>query len=93
MSSPLRISLENFPVVPVSDTGTISHHLPNVFPGAPGDCRPDASDACRMLFVKLVGLGVAPWSVMNGKGARRTEKVSVSVNTLRLRVNYFQRGL
>ena len=32
--------LGKLPVVPVGDTGTIPHHLRNLFPGAPGDRRP-----------------------------------------------------
>jgi hypothetical protein len=44
--------LGKLPLVPVGDTGTISHHLRrNLFPGAPGDRRPDAGDGCRMWFV------------------------------------------
>ena len=35
------------PVVPLSDIGTIPHHLRNIFPGAPGDRRPGAGDGCR----------------------------------------------
>ncbi len=39
--------------LPVGDTGTIPHHLRNLFPGAPGDSWPGAGDhdGCRMWFV------------------------------------------
>ena len=43
--------LGKLPLVPVGDTGTIPHHLSNLFPGAPGDRRPGAGDGCRMRFV------------------------------------------
>jgi hypothetical protein len=46
-------------VVPVGDTGTIPRHLRNVFPGSPGDHRPDAGDGCKMWFVNSWALG---WS-------------------------------
>ncbi len=46
-------------VVPVDDTGTISHHLQNAFPGAPGDRRQGAGDRCKMWFVNSWALG---WS-------------------------------
>ena len=49
------IAVENvlgkLPLLPVGDTGTIQHHLRNLFPGAPGDRRPGAGDGCRMWFV------------------------------------------
>ena len=41
---PIENILVKLPVVPVGDTGTILHHLRNVFPGAPGDRRPGAGD-------------------------------------------------
>ncbi len=37
--------------LPVGDTGTIPHHLGNVFQGAPGDRRQVAGDGCKMWFV------------------------------------------
>ncbi len=43
----------------VGDTGTIPHHLRNMFQGAPGNRRPDAGDGCRMWFVTH-GNGVVP---------------------------------
>jgi hypothetical protein len=52
---PIEHILGKLPVVPVGDAGTILHHLRNVFQGAPGDCRPDAGDGCKMWFVK-------PWA-------------------------------
>ena len=42
-----------------ADTGTIQHHLHNVFPGAPGDRRQGAGDGCRMWFLNSLALG---WS-------------------------------
>ena len=39
---PIQNILGKLPVAPVGDTGTIPHHLRNVFPGAPGDRRPGA---------------------------------------------------
>jgi hypothetical protein len=51
--------LGKLPVVPVGDTGTIPHHLRNVFQGSPGDRRPDAGDGCKMRFVNSWALG---WS-------------------------------
>jgi hypothetical protein len=45
---PIEHILVKHPVVPASDTGTIQHHLCNVFPGAPGDRRPDVGDGCKM---------------------------------------------
>ena len=50
---PIEHILGKLPVVPVGDTGTIPHHLHNVFQGAPGDWdrRPDAGDGCKMWFV------------------------------------------
>jgi hypothetical protein len=50
---------EKLPVVPVRDTGTIPRHLRDVFPGAPGDRRPDAGDGCKMWFVNSWAFG---WS-------------------------------
>ena len=46
-------------VVPVGDTGTIPHHLRNLFPGAPGDRKPGSGDGCRMWFVNSWALS---WS-------------------------------
>ncbi len=51
------LRLGKLPVVPVGDTGTIPRHLRNVFPGAPGDRRPDAGDGCKMWFVNSLALG------------------------------------
>jgi hypothetical protein len=48
---PFENILGKLPLVPVSDTGTIQHHLHNLFPGAPGDSRPGAGDRCKMRFV------------------------------------------
>ena len=48
---PVEHILGKLPLVPVGDTGTIPHHLRNLFPGAPGDHRPGAGDGCRMWFV------------------------------------------
>jgi hypothetical protein len=45
---PIEHILRKLSVVPVSDTGTIQHHLRNVFPGAPCDRRPGAGDGCTM---------------------------------------------
>ena len=56
---PIESILGKLPVVPVGHTGTIPHHLRNVFPGAPGDRRPGAGDGCRMWFVNSWALG---WS-------------------------------
>ncbi len=59
---PIKHILGKLPVVPVGDTGTIQHHLRNVFQGAPGDRRPeppDAGDGCKMWFVNSWALG---WS-------------------------------
>jgi hypothetical protein len=56
---PIEHILGKLPVVPVGDTGTIPHHLRNVFQGAPGDRRPDAGDGCKMWFVNSWALG---WS-------------------------------
>ncbi len=39
---PVEHILGKLPLVPVEDTGTIPHHLRNLFPGAPGDRRPGA---------------------------------------------------
>ncbi len=44
---PIEHILSKLPVVPVGDTGTIPHHLRNVFQAAPGDRRPDAGDECK----------------------------------------------
>ena len=83
VSFPSKTSWWNFlslPVVPVGDTGTIQHHLCNDFPGAPGDrwCRWWMQD----VVCQLLGLGLVPWSEMNGKGAHRMWKGSISGNTL-----------
>ncbi len=43
--------LGKLPVVSVGDTGTIPHHLRNVFPGAPGDRKPGSGDDCWMWVV------------------------------------------
>ncbi len=48
---PTESILGKLPVVPVGDTGTISHRLHDHFPGAPGDHRPGSGDGCRMWFV------------------------------------------
>jgi hypothetical protein len=48
---PAEHILGKLPLVPVGDTGTIQHHLRNLFPGAHGDRRPGAGDGCRMWFV------------------------------------------
>ncbi len=56
---PIEHILGKLPVVPVGDTGTIPHHLFNVFQGAPSDRRPDAGDGCKMWFVNSWALG---WS-------------------------------
>jgi hypothetical protein len=42
---------EKLPLVPVGDTGTIPHHLRNLFPGAPSDLRPGAGVGYRMWFI------------------------------------------
>jgi hypothetical protein len=52
---PIEHILGKLPVVPVGDTGTIPHHLHNVFPGAPR--RPDAGDGCRCGLSTL-----GPWA-------------------------------
>ncbi len=46
----LQNILGKLTVVPVGDTGTIPHHLCNLFPGAPGDHKPGAGDGCHMWF-------------------------------------------
>ncbi len=48
--SPSKISdiLGKLPVVPVGDTGTITHHQQICFPGAPCDRKPGAGDATVM---------------------------------------------
>jgi hypothetical protein len=56
---PIEHILGKLPVVPVGDTGTIPHHLRNVFQGAPGDRRPGAGDECKIWFVNSWALG---WS-------------------------------
>ncbi len=56
---PIEHILGKLPVVPVGETGTLLHHLRNVFQGAPGDRRPDAGDGCKMWFVNSWALG---WS-------------------------------
>ena len=56
---PIENILGKLPVVPVGDTGTISHHLHNLFPGAPGDRRQGSGDGCRMWFVNSWALS---WS-------------------------------
>ena len=48
---PVEHILGKLPLVPVGDTGTIPHHLRNLFSVAPGDRRPGAGDGCRMWFV------------------------------------------
>ncbi len=48
---PVEHILGKLPPVPVGDTGTIPHHLRNLFPGALDDRRPGAGDGCRMWFV------------------------------------------
>ncbi len=45
---PIESILGKLPVVPVRDTGTIPHHLSNLFSGAPGDYRPGSWDGCSM---------------------------------------------
>ena len=57
---PIQNILGKLPVVPVGDTGTIPHHLRNVFPGAPGNRRTGAGDGCRMWFVNSWALGWSP---------------------------------
>ncbi len=42
---PVEQILGKRPLVPVGDTGTIPHHLHNLFPGAPGDRKVLAMDA------------------------------------------------
>ncbi len=49
---PIQSILGKLPVVPVGGTGTIPHHLRNLFAGAPGDSKPGADDGCQMWFVK-----------------------------------------
>ncbi len=56
---PMEHILGKLPFVPVGDTGTIPHHLRNVFQGVPGDRRPDAGDGCKMWFFNSWALG---WS-------------------------------
>ena len=56
---PIENILGKLPVVPVGDTGTIPHHLRNLFPGAPGDRRQGSGDGCRMWFVNSWALS---WS-------------------------------
>ena len=56
---PIQSILGKLPVVPVSDTGTIQHHLRNTFSGAPGDRQMGAGDGCKMWFVNSWALG---WS-------------------------------
>ncbi len=48
---PIESVLGKLPVFPVCHTGTIQHHLHNVFPGAPGDCLKGAGDGCMMCFI------------------------------------------
>jgi hypothetical protein len=48
---PVEHILGKRPLVPVGDTGTIPHHLHNLFPGAPGHSRSGAGNGCRMWFV------------------------------------------
>jgi hypothetical protein len=45
---PIHSNLWKLPVVPVGDAGTISHHLNNFFPCAPGDRQPGPCNGCRM---------------------------------------------
>ncbi len=45
-------------MIPVGETGTILHHLRNVFPGAPCGRREGAGDGCRMWFVNLSSPGI-----------------------------------
>ena len=49
---PIHSILGKLPVVPVGDTGTITYHLHNYFPGAPGDRRPGAGDAECVLSIR-----------------------------------------
>ena len=58
---PVEHILGKLPLVPVGDTGTILHHLRNLFPGAPG-WRPQAGCWRWMQDVvrELVGNGVVP---------------------------------
>ena len=56
---PIENIVGKLPVVPVGDTGTVSHHLRNLFPGAPGDRKPGSGDGCRMWFVNSWALS---WS-------------------------------
>jgi hypothetical protein len=56
---PVQNIIGKLPVVPVGDTGTIPHHLRNVFSGAPGDRKPGSGDGCRMWFINSWALG---WS-------------------------------
>ena len=53
---PIENILGKLPVVPVGDTGTVLHHLGNLFPG---DRKPDSGDGCRMWFVNSWALS---WS-------------------------------
>ncbi len=48
---PVEHILGKLPLAPLGDTGTIPHHLQNLFRGAPGDRKPSAGDGCRMWFV------------------------------------------
>ena len=56
---PIENILGKLPVVPVGDTGTIQHHLRNLFTVAPGDRKPGSGDGCRMWFVNSWALS---WS-------------------------------
>jgi hypothetical protein len=42
--------LGKLPVVPVGNTGTITHHLCNVFSDAPYESKPGLGDGYRMWF-------------------------------------------
>jgi hypothetical protein len=44
----MQIILEKLQVVPVGDTGTIPHHLRNVFPSAAGNRVPAMDAACGL---------------------------------------------
>ena len=56
---PVEHILGKLLLVPLGDTGTIPHHLSNLFPGAPGDRRPGTGDGCRMWLVNSWTMG---WS-------------------------------
>jgi hypothetical protein len=54
---PIENILGKLSVVPLGDTGTIPHHLSNVFPGAPGDSRPGAGNGSQVWFVNFWAFG------------------------------------